>query len=172
MTHESLGDLDRSVAAFTDGIVNDEGIGRAHGAAYSYHGLGWAQLRLGNHRQAGRAFERALELREDLGEPVLALESRAGLAAARSAAGDTAASIEMAAEVAVELDDAFQLIANEPFRVYRVCADLLAEKDPNRAHELEAIALQRLEEQSLRISDPDDRASYLGRIRNAYGFAS
>lgn len=165
--YRSANRLDDAIESFREGIEIDVSIGRTRGEAYSQHGLGWALLEVGQPHEALAAFDRAMAIREELGDKVHILESRAGRARALARAGDTAAAGESARAIAGQLDEAFFSHATEPFRVVQTVLELL--DNTGLAADLTERATRELGVRADRISNPDDRASYLAAVETSTG---
>lgn len=108
-----------------------------------------------------------MAIREELGDKVHILESRAGRARALARAGDTAAAGESARAIAGQLDEAFFSHATEPFRVVQTVLELL--DNTGLAADLTERATRELGVRADRISNPDDRASYLAAVETSTG---
>jgi tetratricopeptide (TPR) repeat protein len=101
--------------------------------------LGHAFTELEMPAQAARAYEQALHLQRDLGQPNLAAESLAGLARVRFAQGDASQAQACVDEILTQLRNDGLQGANEPIRVYLTCYQILqANGDPRAAEVLTA----------------------------------
>ncbi|HSH02333.1 MAG TPA: tetratricopeptide repeat protein [Anaerolineae bacterium] len=130
--------------------------------AYAYHNLGHAYTGLQQWPQAQESFERAIQLRETLGEIHLAMESRAGLAYQTWLAGDPDLAVTILVPVWDYIQENQQMNgAEEPFWVYWVCYQLWQESLPLQAEMVLALAYQQLHIRAKKIGDSTVRTSFL-----------
>ncbi|MBU1878664.1 MAG: tetratricopeptide repeat protein, partial [Chloroflexi bacterium] len=113
---------------------------------------------------AADAYGQALTIRQELDQPHLAVEARAGLARVALARGDLAVAVAQVVEIQRYLDDHPLDGTEEPGRVYWTCYQVWqAVQDPRAPALLEA-AYHLLQERSARIGDAGLRRSFLQRV--------
>jgi len=125
--------------------------------------LGHALARLGKLSLAAAAYREALALRRTLGEQGGALEALAGLARVSLAQGDSLQAHAQVEDILGSLENNAKALdgAEEPFRVYLTCYQvLLANQDP-RASDLLNTANRLLWERAAKISDKELQRSFL-----------
>lgn len=135
-------------------------------------GEAWARLYLGHalllsneHDPALEAYQASLVIREELDQPSLSMEPRAGLVAVHLAKGDVASAAEPAETILKFTENGRPLEGvEEPLRVYYTCYQYLKRKEDPRAGRVLKIAKDLLETQASMFSDEIDRKRYVENI--------
>jgi tetratricopeptide (TPR) repeat protein len=139
--------------------------GHTPGEAVAQTYLGHAYLGLGDLNAAKTAYQRGLDLRQEMGTQNLAMEPLAGLAEIAFHAGDLAKAGEITAKIITFLDDGGTLQGiDQPFRIYTACARILLELEDQTAGVMIQNSYQLLQEMAAKITDPQARRSYLTRV--------
>jgi len=125
---------------------------------------GHALLGLGRPDQAVDAYREALSLRRQLGLHYLANEPLAGLARTAIAQGDVPQAERHVEEILNYLESGTLQGTWEPFRVYLTCYRVLQTADDPRAGEILETAHRLLQESADRISDEEERRSFLENV--------
>jgi tetratricopeptide (TPR) repeat protein len=131
---------------------------------YALTNLGHIQNALGNLYEAEAVYRAALALREQLGETVLALEIKAGLARLAFEGNDLALAQEWIAPILAHLETESLDGAEEPLRIYLTCQKILSTAGDCHAAALAAQMQAELQRQADLISDPDLRESFLTQV--------
>ncbi len=130
--------------------------------AYGHDFEGHALLALGEIDLAERTYQRALAIRERLGQATLAFETRAGLARtalARARLADAAAWVE---PIAAHLLNGGNLDgAEETLRVYWTTYQVMAHNDDPRAESILRLGAQLVQERAARLSSEESQRAYL-----------
>ena len=145
---------DRSTQAYALTILGHALAGRGRPSA----GSGQAPA------EAFAAYEQALALRRELGQPNLALEPLAGLARVSLAQGDVTSAQARVEELLSHLESGTLDGATEPFRVYLTCYRVLCASRDLRAPEVLTTMHTRLQEQAAKINDEELRRSFLENV--------
>jgi len=132
--------------------------------AFGLTHLGHALAGLRRLDEAVGAYEEALELRRRLGEHYLANEPLAGLARICLAQGDLAQAQAHVEEILdyLEIDNLDGVW--EPTLVYLTCYRVLQANDDPRADDILEQGYQFLQERAAKISDGEERRSFLERV--------
>jgi len=158
--HEAALEAGQQAAAIAN-TISDRSL---HGLALTV--MGHACASLGCYAPARAAYGQGLELREALGEPHLAAETRAGLAALALLEGNSAAARATIAEVLTYIDAQPALDGTkERLRLYLTGAQVLraaGETEPSMA--LLATAYQLLRNLAAQISNPAKQCAFLEQV--------
>jgi predicted ATPase/class 3 adenylate cyclase len=135
-------------------------------------GKAWAELYLGHayllrdeYEPALEAYQASLAIREELDQPSLSMESRAGLVAVHLARDDIASASEPAETILKFIENGKPLDGvEEPLRVYYTCYQYLGRKEDPRARQVLKVAKDLLEAQVSKFSDEVDRKRYVENI--------
>lgn len=133
-------------------------------AAIAWHALGEAYLGQGQWPKAERAFSQAAHLRQEIGQSAVEMESRAALAVALLALGETVAARQQTDIVLAFLTQGDFSGAEEPILVYLRCYKVLVAVADNRVEPVLHQAARLLQEKAGRISDEATRRSFLDNI--------
>jgi adenylate cyclase len=140
-------------------------IGDRRGEAYALTGLGDCLAELGQWAEAAAACQQAVGLRQELRQPHLEMESRAGSARAALAQGDLAQAQGDVAAILAYLDAGSSLDGtDEPLRIYLTCYQVLQANQDGRADEILVTAHQALQERAARLADESTRRAFLQSI--------
>ncbi|MCJ7432318.1 MAG: tetratricopeptide repeat protein, partial [Anaerolineales bacterium] len=123
--------------------------------------LGHALTGLGRLEQAVEAYRTALALHQELNEPHMAAESRAGLARLALLQGNLAAAAEQVEEILRIQKGGGIGSVNEPFRVYLTCYQVLNTRRDPRAAGVLRTAYELLMTQKANIKDAKVEHSFL-----------
>ena len=139
--------------------------GDRSGEAWSLLYRGYACLLLDDAEQGEHSFRQSIALRNELGQPVLKLESCAGLIQALLQKGDHASALSEAEEIISYLEAGGSLEGTEePLRVYYACYLVLNQaRDPRRQAVMHS-AIQLLEAQVSRLEDEGSRQTYVKNV--------
>jgi predicted ATPase/class 3 adenylate cyclase len=142
-----------------------KGTGDKPGEAWSYHYMGYAYLLNNNLQLAVTAFQQAVLLREELGQPVLKTEPMAGLVQIHLLMGDPASALAETEKIISYLETAGTLEGTEePLRVYYACyLALLENKDP-RSRIILQDAGELLETQVSKLRDEKSRRMFIENV--------
>ena len=140
-------------------------ISERSGEAWSYLYLGHAYESMKEFRKAERAYADSIHIREELGQPGLAMEPTAGLVQVALDTGDLARALQHTDEILTFLAGGGMLEGvEEPLRIYLACYQALEQgKDP-RAREILEAAVQLLEAQVSRFGDEAARRMYVQNV--------
>jgi tetratricopeptide (TPR) repeat protein len=126
--------------------------------------LGNALAGLAEFDDAVSAYQQALDLRRDLGQPHLATEPQAGLARVALARDDPAAALSHVEHILRHLETGSVSGTNEPLRIYLTCYRVLRANGDPRAEEVLAEAHNLLQERAAKITDEELRRSFLENV--------
>ena len=146
---------------YEEALQIDREIGRRRGEAYDLHGIGLCHLALEQFDLAEAALTAAATIRLDLSEPHLANESRTACAVAMLRKGNTREATQLIEEVLQSEGDRFFAGAVETTATRLRSIEVVASTDPDHASTLIARTREDIERRAKRISDPDDRRSYI-----------
>ncbi|HSL45615.1 MAG TPA: tetratricopeptide repeat protein [Anaerolineales bacterium] len=135
-------------------------------------GEGWARLYMGHahlllneSEMAKSAFERAIEIRKELDQPVLSMEAIAGLAEVYMQVRDLESAFREVEKIMAFLEGGSSLNGTEePLRVYYVCYRVLAQKEDPRSRQVLQTAIQLLKTQLSKLGDDMTRTNYIENI--------
>jgi hypothetical protein len=105
--------------------------------------------------EAGEAYQQALNIRQELNQPRLALEALSGLARVSLAQGDRIQAQAHADQVLSSLEIHNLDGTQEPFRIYLTCYRVLRASDDPRADKILATAHGLLQERAAKIENED-----------------
>lgn len=135
------------------------------GEAWAMLYLGHACLLQGELETAREAYRASIQIREELKQPVLALEPLAGLAAVCLEENDLDAASKHAEPILNFLAEGNTLEGvEEPVRVYYTCYLYLQRKNDSRAEEILQQGSRLLEEQASKFTDENERRRYIENI--------
>jgi tetratricopeptide (TPR) repeat protein len=134
--------------------------------------LGQIQLELGCFDEAVHSYQRAWTLREQLGQPGLALEPLAGLAWACLQKGDLSYAVSLVEKILGSLEEksasAPLKVAlagiDAPMRIYLACYKILAKNGDPRTRKVLDTAGQLLRERSNQIPDEAQKRLFLENV--------
>lgn len=160
---EDEGDLAKSYAQ--EGLAILKGIGHKPGEAVALTFLGHALTTLGQYEEAQRAYQEALNIRIDLGQENLSMESLAGLAEVQRITKGAHSAAPQVTEILKFLENGGSLDGiDQPFRIYIVCAKVLLENDRSAGEKLILKAYTLLQKSASKIKDEEARKSYLTNV--------
>jgi predicted ATPase/class 3 adenylate cyclase len=140
-------------------------IGDRSGQAWALTYLGHSQLALNQADLAAKSYQRALDIRRELAQPVLATEPLAGLARTALADGDSGSAQGYTDEILAFLENSGSLNGtDDPLRVYFACYQVLASAQDPRARSLLETARTQLIERARKIHDPAAQQVFLSQI--------
>ncbi|MEW6285468.1 MAG: tetratricopeptide repeat protein [Chloroflexota bacterium] len=135
------------------------------GEAWAMLYLGHAHLLQGEFESARKAFRASIQIREEINQPVLALEPLAGLLAVCLAENNLTAASEYAEPILNFLAEGNTLEGvEEPVRIYYTCYLYLQRKDDPRAEQILQQGCRLLEDQASKFSDETERWRYIENI--------
>lgn len=143
-------------------IVREIGEQAEEAAILTY--LGHAELGRGQLAEAGAAYRAALELRNQLAQPILATEPLAGLAQVALATDDIIAALAHVSAILVHLERSTLAGTDEPLRVYYTCYQILRAAGDSRADDMIETAYRMLMAQASTIGDMAQRRSFLEHV--------
>ncbi len=164
LLYHTIGEQSAALAATERALTLARELGVAYLEGYALTNLGYIHSALGCLHEAEAAYTAALALRERLGEAVLVLETRAGLARLALSGGDLALALEWIAPILTHLESATLDGVEEPLRVYLTCYRILCAAGDQRATPLAVQMQTELQRQAALISDPDLRESFLTQV--------
>ena len=138
-----------------------EDVGDRSAQAYALMTLGHALSVLDGSNGAAEAYQKALEIRQEMDQLNLAAEAHAGLANLALAAYDLEQAKSHVDFVLDYLETGNLDGAFEPLRVYLTCIRILRTLDDARADDILDIANFKLHQQAYQINDQELRSSFL-----------
>jgi predicted ATPase len=141
-----------------------ESIGDQTAEAYALLIQGHAFTELGLHIQAADAYQKALDIRQKLGQDNLATEARAGLANALLYTEENGAAFSHVNAILGSLDNGELEGVLEPLRVYTKCAQVLNAFDDKRAADIVEKADLILHRQAYRINNEAREKKFLNSL--------
>jgi predicted ATPase/class 3 adenylate cyclase len=141
-----------------------ESLGARENMGYALTYLGHVLAGLAHYDESVAVYQRALDLRRELGQANLAAETLAGLARVALARGDTSAALAHVEQIVAYLAQGSLEGVDEPFRVYLTCYRVLCAAGDPRAPSFLNTTMARLQEQAARINDVDARRSFLDNV--------
>jgi tetratricopeptide (TPR) repeat protein len=132
---------------------------------YALHALGLSLLGMGKSRSALETFRQAIQLRCEIDEQAMAIESQAGLVQCYLELGEKALALEQVEKILAQLEYKSLAGCDEPFRIYLTCYQALCTTDPQRATAVLQEAHQQLQDQASKITDEKLRRSFLNNVR-------
>lgn len=160
-TYALMGEADRALAHYDEALETDRGVGVRRNEATTLQGKGRALLDAGRHEEARRCLEAAVAIHTELRDRDNLADTRAALARACLALGDTAAARSAAADALEHLDTADRATLRQWVR-YAAWAVADATGDPAAARHL-ALAVTAMDEFVGPLAE-DVRARVLARI--------
>src|SRR5262249_16657648 len=122
------------------------------------------RLALGQRAAALEAYRRAYAIRLELRLELRAIEPLAGMAAVFLADRDLVQAQQHVEQILAFLEQGSLDGADEPFRVYLTCYQVLRASRDQRAQPLLKAAVGRLRERAMNIGDLDQRRAFLVRV--------
>ncbi len=166
LVYRSIGMPDEGLALYREALEIDRQIGRRRGEAYDLHGIGLCHLDLQRYNLATEALGQAAAIREELGEGHLANESHVACAVAMKRRGDEEPASELVTRVLEDEGPDFFAGAIETTASWLRCIEVLESNSPEGVAELRQRAREGVMERASRISDPEQRQSYLKRVES------
>ena len=160
-THRAMGNPELALELYSEALEIDDRIGRRRGVAYDYHGIGLCHLDMDHLDLAVESLEKSTAIRTELEEIHLANESKVAAAVARLRRGDQEAAKVAVEEALEEEGESFFEGAVETTAARLRAIEVMEAVDPDRADGLRDLTRQGVMARSERISDPDQRRSYL-----------
>jgi len=139
-------------------------IGSRRWQGYALTNLGHTLEGLEHMAETADAYQQALDMRRESGEPHLAMESLSGLARVSLAQGDLQLAQAQVKEILDYLETNTLDGTDEPFRVYLTCYRVLRANQDLRAQDILNKAHCLLQEQAAKISDEGLRRSFLENV--------
>lgn len=140
-------------------------VGDRESEGLGLNGQGDALAGLCRWEEAQVSYRQAIELRTALGRDHLVEESRAGIARAALARGDTALALSQVEGILAYLEGGGSLEGAEaPLRIYLICVEVLSAAGDPRAQPFLRSALTLLQEKAAKISEPDSRRMFLENV--------
>ncbi|RPI94263.1 MAG: hypothetical protein EHM40_07215 [Chloroflexi bacterium] len=140
-------------------------VGERSGEAWAMLYMGHAYLRMDKLEQAGRAYQKSVEIRAELGQPSLSMEPLAGLVEVAMRRDDLEEASREAEKILVHLDRGGTLDGtDEPLRVYYTCYLFLKKRQDPRSTQLLQTATQLLDAQVSKLKDEQARKMYVGNV--------
>lgn len=135
------------------------------GEAWAMLYLGHAYLLGGEFEYAQDAYQSCIGIREELGQPTLAMEPLAGLVEVHLAKGELEAASLPAEKILRHLADGSTLDGvEEPLRILYTCYSYLKNKRDLRSRQVLQTAKEMLEAQASKFSDETERRRYIENI--------
>ncbi|MCP4535937.1 MAG: tetratricopeptide repeat protein, partial [Chloroflexi bacterium] len=139
-------------------------IGDRRNQGFSLTVLGYALEGLGQLEGAADFYQQAIDLRREIGQHHLVIESLAGLARVSLAQGKLDLSLAQVEEILTYLEDNSLDGTEEPMRIYLTCYRVLQANDDLCARSVLETAYQALQEQATAITDQEIRRSFLENV--------
>ena len=139
--------------------------GERSGEAWAMFYMGHAYLLIDELDQARQAYQKSLEIRNELGQPSLSMEPLAGLVDVALRMNNMAAASREAEKIFAHLDGGGTLDGtDEPLRVYYSCYLFLSRQQDPRSIQILNRAIQLLEAQVSNFKDEQARKMYIENI--------
>lgn len=172
LTRHFLGDDQAALEITRQALEIIEPMGARPNLAWVLTFLGQIQLELGCFDEAAHSYQRAWTLREQLGQPGLALEPLAGLAWASLQKGDLSYAMSLVEKILSSLEEksaSAQLKValagiDAPMRIYLAGYKILAKNGDPRTRKVLDTAGQLLRERSNQIPDEAQRRLFLENV--------
>jgi class 3 adenylate cyclase/tetratricopeptide (TPR) repeat protein len=133
--------------------------------AWSYLYLGYAYLADERLAESRAAFEQALRMRRELGQPPLANEPLAGLVQVALKSNDPVLAASYTEEILAYLENGGTLDGTEePLRVYLACHQFLKQIQDPRADHVLSVARELLNLQVMKISNEKTRRAFVENV--------
>jgi predicted ATPase/class 3 adenylate cyclase len=147
------------------GLERAQGLQSTPWIAWALTYQGHALYGLGTFPEAEKAYQEALAIRQELGQPSLAAEPLAGLARIAFEAGDLPTASGYIEQILATLDQGGTLDGtDEPLRVLLTCTQVLRLAGDRRAEALLENARQKLEELSKTVPDENARRMLIEKV--------
>ena len=143
-------------------VTQQTGDRRSRG--YSLTILGYALEGLGHLEKAAESYQQAIELRREMGQHHMVIESLAGLARVSLAQGKLSLALGQVEEILAFLEDNSLDGTEEPFRIYLTCCHVLRANQDPRAQTILNTAYHLLQEQAAKVGDEEMRRSFLENV--------
>ena len=146
-------------------------LGDREGESYSLTYLGHAQAGLGQLEAAAIAYDKALRLRHEMGQPRPAVDALAGLAHVALEQGDLESALTHVEEILAWIETNGTAGIDNPFRVYLTAyriLDVTAQGNPaviERAQAILDAAHTTLQERATRLSNKIQRHKFLENVK-------
>lgn len=159
-----LGD-DESAREYSQrALLTAQDIENRYVQGFALTNLGHALAGLGRLREAAASYRQAVDIRRELAEHNMAMESLAGLVRVSIAQGDLTQAQAHVEEILNHLENNTLGGTDDPFRIYLTCYRVLhANQDP-RAQTVLHTAYHLLQERAARITDEELRRSFLENV--------
>jgi predicted ATPase/class 3 adenylate cyclase len=139
--------------------------GDRSGEAWSLMYMGYAFLLVPDLSRAQNAFEGAMLIREELGQPGMKFEALAGLIQTFLQKGDATSALVDTEKILMYLEEGGTLEGAEaPLRVYYACYLALTNAGDPRSQTVLQMAVQLLEAQVLKLRSDDSRQKYVENV--------
>lgn len=165
-TQRAMGNPDLALDLYRQALQIDQRIGRRRGEAYDLHGIGLCHLDLARYNLASESLRRSAAIREELGERHLANESHVACALAMQRGGDPTGATELVETVLADEGDEFFSGAVETTASRLRAVEVLEHGSPELAHSLKERTKEGVLERAKRISDPEQRRTYLEEVES------
>jgi len=159
-----LGDIEASLADAKRTLQLAQEIGYRSTEGTGHELVGNALMALGRYEEAQQHYQQALSLRREIGVLLQTNETLAALARLALTQGDLPSAIAYVEEIWRYLQTNNLDGLDEPFLVYLICCQVLRAAEDERFRPLLERAYQLLQNQALRISDPEMRKSFLHNV--------
>ncbi len=161
----ALGDYEAALSYAKQGLDLGRAIQDHSGEAWSLTVQGHTFAVLNYFPEASASYQAALKIRNELDQSALASEPSAGLARIALAQNDLPAALAYISPILDFLDGGGSLNgAEEPFRVFLTCYQVLQATDDPRASQILAVAYQQLRSRADKIVDQAARQHFLEDI--------
>jgi len=164
MLHHHLGDDQAAVTYSRQALPIIQKLGDPFIEGFVWIRLGHALLGLGQIAEAEKAYRRSLELRRQVGQQELVVETLAGLARVALAEGSTDQALAQVKEILKNLPTTSLEGTEEPLRIYLTCYQVLHAAGDPRNKEILRTAHGMLQERAGRITDEEARRSFMQRV--------
>ncbi len=143
-----------------------EEMGGVRFQGYAWTNLGHVLLHQGKPEEAQNAYRKALQVWHKMEQANLAIETRAGIAAALLAASNVTEAIKHINVIMEYLDEGNSLTGTEnPFQIYLTTYEVLTAVSDPRALIILNTVYKKLQENAARIQDKETRTAFLNNVR-------
>jgi len=168
----NLGNISRELGSYANALQYHEQamnlfreIDEPIGIGYTLTDMGDVFTHMKEWKKAAKYLLEAIEIREVLNQPHMAMESRAGLARVVLAQGKSAEALQHIELILDYLNSGHTLEgAEQIFRIYLTCYQVLLANHESRAEELLESAYIQLKEQAGKITDQVLQQSFLENV--------
>lgn len=164
LLHHQMGDDGQSEAYCRQSLLRALSSGARAESGFALTILGHALAGQREWAESAAAYQQALTIRRELGQPNLATEPLAGLARVEMGRGMVAAALPYVEEILAHLEHNTLAGTDEPYRVYLTCYQVLQANHHPRAPELLQTGYRLLCEQANRLTDPNRRQALLHNV--------